>query len=137
MRNDIYNIPRRHISFDVNGAGDRGLLIILDKGDLEANAATLTGLIKAIKFTDDDVSIITTDHQSIDINSLVTSDRYQSLFLIGISAHSVDFNMNAQKYFQYRTEHIKILLTDSLAKMNQETSLKMKFWQILQQAYLS
>ena len=138
MKSNIYTIKEANNPNSISGNGDKGLIIVINQTDMDQNLQTLQGLVKAIKFDiEKDVKIITIDTQTIDINSILNKQTYNTLILIGIPADQIGFSINAKQYFLYKMEKLSILLTDSLGKMNEDKAKKMQFWKNLQEQFLS
>jgi len=138
MKSKIYTIPDLNNASSNEGNGEKGLLLILDQTDKTQNIKTLEGLVKAIKLDNNkDVKIVTVESQCLNLNALLNDQEYNTVILIGITPDQVGFSINAGKYFFYNLEGFSILLTDSLSDLNADKSKKMKFWQNLQERYLS
>ncbi len=138
MKNNIYTIKEANNPTSNSGKGEKGLIIVINQADMDLNIQTLQGLVKAIKFDiEKDVKILTVETQTIDINSILKQQSYNTLILIGISPNQIGFSINAKQYFIYMMEHVSILVTDSLSVMNADKSKKMEFWKNLQDRFLS
>lgn len=138
MKSNIYTIKEPNNPTSTSGNGDKGLIIVIDQGNMDQNIQTLQGLVKAIKFDiEKDVKILTVDSQTIDINPILKQGSYNTLILIGILPNQIGFSINAKPYFIYQMEHVSILLTHSLSAMNADKSKKIAFWQNLQDRFLS
>lgn len=138
MKSNIYRINESQSAPKVTGKGEKGLLIIIQSMDKAKNIATLEGLVKAINLDiEEDVSIVSVEDTFISLNSLISSGKYSTVILVGITPDQIGFTINAQPYFFYKMEGFSILLTDSLSDMNADKAKKMKFWQNLQARFLS
>ena len=50
MKSNIYTIKEPNNPTSTSGNGDKGLIIVIDQGNMDQNIQTLQGLVKAIKF---------------------------------------------------------------------------------------
>lgn len=138
MKSKIYSVPEFSQPVDIKGQGQKGLLIVIDDQDQKNNNQTLEGLVKAIKYDIvQDVTIVSAPKSPIEINSIISDDKYQTIILLGVSAERVGFNLKAKNYFYYKMVNYSILLTDSLTEMNNDKSKKMAFWKNLQDRFLN
>lgn len=138
MKTNIYRISETENPPKVSGNGQKGLLIVIQSSDMEENMETLKGLVKAIKFDiDNDVTIVSCQGKITSLNSILNSNEFSTVILLGVSADQVGFSIQAHPYFFYKMERFSILVTDSLGAMNADKSKKMKFWQNLQTRFLS
>lgn len=138
MKSNIYRISEAHSAPKVTGKGQKGLLIVLHEADKAENNATLEGLVKAIKHDiEEDVTIVSCIDTFTSINSILKSQPYTTVILIGVVPDQIGFSIEAKKYFYYKMEGFSLLLTDSLQAMNADKAKKMKFWQNLQERFLA
>ncbi|MDF1695544.1 MAG: hypothetical protein P1U56_06915 [Saprospiraceae bacterium] len=138
MKSKIYRIPESDISSKIEGLGQKGLLIVIREEDKIENQNTLEGLVKAIKYDmNNDVIIVSQKEGFTDVNSLLSENTIHTVILMGIEPDSIGFSIQASPYFLYKMENFSVLLTDSLRAMNEDKAKKMKFWQILQERFLS
>jgi len=138
MKSKIYRILEPEIAPKITGKGKKGLLIVIQAADQQENEATLQGLVKAIKFDiEEDVTVVSCDEKFTFVNTILNSQSFNTVILIGTEPSQVGFAINAKKYFLYKMEGFSILLTDSLKDMNADKSKKMAFWQNLQTRFLS
>lgn len=138
MKSNIYRISEPDTSPEITGKGAKGLLIVIQALDKQENEATLQGLVKAIKFDiEEDVTIVSCNGNFTSLNTILKSQSFNTVILIGTKPNQVGFSINAKNYFFYKMEGFSILLTDSLQAMNSDKSKKMAFWQNLQTRFLS
>jgi len=138
MKTKIYRISESDSQPDISGNGEKGLLIVIHANDKQENLATLQGLVKAIKLDiEKDVSIVSFTDQRTSLNTILSSTKYNTVILIGVTPDQVGFSLAAKKYFIYKMESFALLLSDSLRDLNADKSKKMAFWQNLQSLYLS
>jgi len=138
MKSTIYRIKESNSSLEIVGKGNKGLLIVLQDTDKQENMPTLEGLVKAIKFDiEEDVTIVSCKEEFTPIDTLLSTKKYSTVILIGVSPDQVGFSISAKKYFIYKMESFAILLTDSIRELNADKSKKMAFWQNLQSRFLS
>lgn len=138
MKSKIYRISEPDTPPKIFGNGKKGVMIVLQDPDKEQNIANLNGLVKAIKLDiNEDVVIVSCIGQFTPIDNLLSSYGITTLILIGTSPEQIGFGITARKYFVYKMEAFKILLSDSLQELNMDKSKKMAFWQNLQSLFLS
>jgi len=138
MKSKIYSVPEFSLPLQIKGQGQKGLLIVIDDQDQKSNSQTLDGLVKAIKYDiDQDVTIVSAPKNPIEINTIASDDKYQTVILLGLTPERVGFNLIAKPYFYYKMVNYSLLLTDSLTEMNNDKSKKMAFWKNLQDKFLN
>ncbi|MEM9546789.1 MAG: hypothetical protein AAGA77_12495 [Bacteroidota bacterium] len=138
MKTNIYRIPESKSQPEITGKGEKGLLIAIRTDDKTKNEATLLGLVKAIKLDiEKDVIVVSCPGNCPSLNTILSSQKFTTVILIGMNPDEVGFSLNAKKYFIYKMESFNLLLSDSLNDLNSDKSKKMAFWQNLQALYLS
>lgn len=137
MKSNIYRLNESNSLPLLQGNGKKGLLIVIQKSDMDNNLDTLKGMVQAIKLDfDNDVTFAICSEMPINLNQTIADKKLSTVILLGVTSQQIGFRINAQKYFYYNMEKYSILLADSLQTMNDDKSVKIAFWKKLQERFL-
>jgi DNA polymerase III psi subunit len=112
----------------IRGYYSKRILIMVKSDEIEPDADTLlTKMLQACQLKEDDYYLIAVDSPKA-IFSLVSTHHPDTLLLFGLNFDSDMVQLNKPLYKPFRLNGIKILLSDSLQKLNIDASLKSALW---------
>jgi len=117
------------------GDGNPQINIIIDKAISKDEEKLLSGILKAVKLSLSDVTLIRMDPMNVEIPGELQNKNGGMVISFGITTINSNLLNIESKYSPTTVEGYTVLISDSLSVLNQNLEYKKKLWAVLQKLF--
>jgi hypothetical protein len=135
-----YEIPKAVKSSELQGNNQKKILVVLNVDLmplLSQQDHLLSKILKAVKidFPSDIHLLSLLDGANRTISPMINNGEIEFILLFGVLPQQISFQITAPKYYPIKIQNVSLLVSDELAAIEKEQTLKKQLWTALQHLF--